>query len=240
MTEHPAPSVPMIAARWHGGAQVPRTIVIHGTVSPCAVGGARATAKFFANETKKTSAHYIVDPAEIIQSVGDHTVAYHCGHNQDSIGIELCDPQAGPGKRWTDEPHTQMLARAATLVAQLCLAYDIPAVRVMPSALVAGKHGICGHVDMTNAFHQSTHTDPGPDFPWTEFIHAVKTEITRLEGAPVTKPTTPAAGTPWTRTRKRLTDAINHPDAKAIPKSRLRIQALLRTVRAGLAATPKS
>ena len=31
-----------------------------------------------------------------------------------------------------------------------------------------------------------------------------------------------------------------HPDAKAIPKTRLRIQALLRTIRAGLAGTPKS
>lgn len=45
--------------------------------------------------------------------------------------------------------------------------------------------------------------------------------------------------TPWTRTRKRLTDAINHPDAKATPVSRVRIRALLRTIRVGLASTPK-
>lgn len=181
MFKPPAP--PFIAARWFGGRQTPRTIVIHGTASPTVRGGARATAKFFANRpaSGKTSAHYSVDPGEVIQSVGDHSVAYHCGHNQDSIGIELCDPQAGFGARWADADHKPMLARAATLVAELCLAYDIPDVRIQPSGLVAGKHGICGHVDMSNAFHASTHTDPGPDFPWTEFIHQVKAEISRLK-----------------------------------------------------------
>ncbi|RNL66232.1 hypothetical protein EFK50_00990 [Nocardioides marmoriginsengisoli] len=46
--------------------------------------------------------------------------------------------------------------------------------------------------------------------------------------------------TPWTRTRKRLTDAINHPDAKKIPITRPRVRAFLRTIRVGLAATPKN
>lgn len=184
MTTAP-PNPPMIPARWHGGAQTPKTIVIHGTVSPCALGGARAVAKFFATEDNKTSAHYVVDPGEVIQSVSDHVVAYHCGHNEDSIGIELCDPQAGSGARWGDKNHVAMLARAAELTARLCLAYDIPEIRVTPSALVAGKHGICGHVDMTNAFHQSTHTDPGPDFPWTDFIHQVKAASARIQGDPV-------------------------------------------------------
>lgn len=180
---HLPPSPPFIAARWHGGKQTPKTIVIHGTVSPCRTGQARATAQFFAQRpaTGKTSAHYSVDPAEVYQSVGDHVVAYHCGHNQDSIGIELCDPQTGFGARWSDANHKAMLKVAATLVAELCLAYKIPAIRVTPSALKAGKHGICGHVDMSLAFHQSTHTDPGPDFPWTDFIHDVKSEIARLK-----------------------------------------------------------
>lgn len=51
---------------------------------------------------------------------------------------------------------------------------------------------------------------------------------------PITKPPT---GTPWSRTRGRLLDAINHPDAKAI--TRPRVRAFLATIRAGLRALPK-
>ena len=46
------------------------------------------------------SAHYFVDDREIVQSVPDEYVAYHCGaykyrhpfcRNYNSIGIEMCD-----------------------------------------------------------------------------------------------------------------------------------------------------
>lgn len=34
--------------------------------------------------------------------------------------------------------------------------------------------GICGHDNVSDAFHQSDHDDPGPYFPWNEFIAAVQ------------------------------------------------------------------
>lgn len=170
----PPPSPPFIAARWHGGAQTPsKRIVIHGTVSACKPGGARSVANFFAHEGNKTSAHYVVDPAEVIQCVGDHTVAYHAPPNQDTIGVEQCDMVAGPASRWDDKNHTAMLERTAKLVAQLGLAYGVPLVRVNAGQLKAGKHGICGHVDVSNAWHQTTHTDPGDGFPWDRFMGLV-------------------------------------------------------------------
>ena len=186
------PSPPFIAARWHGGAQTPaKRIVIHGTVSPCEAGGARNIAHFFATETNKTSAHYVVDPGEVIQCVGDHTVAYHAPPNQDSIGVELCDPVTGSAARWNDANHTAMLERAADLVAQLCLAYKVPIVKLSSGQLVAGQHGICGHVDVSNAWHQTTHTDPGAGFPWDRFMTLVKAATDRLTGNDPKKPTPP-------------------------------------------------
>ncbi len=242
MTKVAPPNPPMIPARWHGGAQIPRTIVIHGTVSPCVPGGARSVANFFANRpaSSKTSAHYTVDPGEVIQSVGDHVVAYHCGHNQDSIGIELCDPQSGSGNRWADKNHAAMLARAAALTARLCLAYGIPATRVSPSALVAGKHGICGHADMSKAFKASTHTDPGPDFPWTDFIHQVKAEIAKLKEPAVKPPTKPGRPSNWAKVRSDLLAALNSPEAAAIPVTRPVVRAFIRTMRRRLVDLPKS
>lgn len=176
-------SVPFIPARWHGGTQTPHAVVIHGTVSPCRKGGARDTANFFHRETGKTSAHYVVDPGETIQCVADHVVAFHCGHNTGSISFELCDPQAGSGKRWHDADHRAMLDRAAEDVARTCLAYTIELRRPSIEELRAkGPHGIYGHNDSRLAFGQTTHSDPGPDFPWTEFIAAVCKHAAAING----------------------------------------------------------
>lgn len=177
------PTPPFVAARWHGGKQTPKAIVMHATVSPCEVGGARNIAHFFAHETNKTSAHYVVDPGEVIQCVGDHTVAYHCGYNTGSIAVELCDPQSGSGKRWGNKAHVAMLANAETLVARLCLAYGIEARHVTVQPLKAhGPHGIYSHNQSRLAFGHTTHTDPGGAFPWSEFMRGVRAEMDRLRG----------------------------------------------------------
>ena len=190
MSTYKPPSPPMIAARWKGGSQTPTAIVMHGTVSPCESGGARATAHFFATEDNKTSAHYVVDPGEVVQCVGDHTIAYHCGYNTGSIGVEMTDPETGPASRWSDGNHTSMLNHAATLVAELCLAYDIEVRRPTVAELKAkGPHGIYGHNDSRLAFGSTTHTDP-IGFPWPHFLTLVKAEAKRLS-----QPTEPKAPT---------------------------------------------
>lgn len=184
-----APNVPMISARYHGGSQIPKAIVIHATVSSDNPGTARAIAEWWNGPSSpKTSAHYIVDPKTTIQCVGDHTVAYHCGSNQDCIGIELCDEQTGPANRWADADSKAIIARAAHLAAQLCLAYGIEARRPTVAELKSkGKHGIYGHNDSRLAFGNTTHTDP-KDFPWSTFINQVKAEIAKLKGSASTGP----------------------------------------------------
>jgi len=39
--------------------------------------------------------------------------------------------------------------------------------------LKAGRRGVCGHTDVTDAWHQSDHDDPGPWFPWDKFMAVV-------------------------------------------------------------------
>lgn len=50
-------------------------VVMHGTVSRCFVGGAQATADYFTNPASGGSAHYVVDPATIIQCVAESAIA---------------------------------------------------------------------------------------------------------------------------------------------------------------------
>ena len=71
------------------------------------------------------SAHYFVDDREIVQSVPDEYVAYHCGaykyrhpfcRNYNSIGIEMCDSKRDGTVKATE----QTIRNAAELAAALC------------------------------------------------------------------------------------------------------------------------
>ena len=181
-TKFPPPAPPFIAARFKGGRQTPKAIVIHGTVSSDDKGTARNIARWWAGPTSPvTSCHYVVDPGEVIQCVGDHTVAYHVGYNTGSIGVELCDEQTGPASRWNDADSTAILQRAARLVAELCLAYGIAVKRPRTSVLKAkGPHGIYGHNDSRLAFGHTSHTDPR-DFPWRKFMRMVRAEVKKIK-----------------------------------------------------------
>src|ERR1043165_1293742 len=111
MVKPPAP--PFIAAKHFGGSQTPRLIVMHSTVKPgCTPGAADVIARYFRIGSSVASAHYVVDPSKVIQMVPDHVVAYHCGENQDSIGVEMCDMPDQDRTRWDDVNHIAMERRA--------------------------------------------------------------------------------------------------------------------------------
>ncbi|MGZ6836788.1 MAG: N-acetylmuramoyl-L-alanine amidase [Blastococcus sp.] len=167
------------------GANGPVTrIVMHATVSPCERGGARSVARYFQSPQAGGLAHYVVDPSEVVQCCKEDVCAWHAPPNHGSIGVELCDPMSGPDSRWTDDPHARMLARAAVLVADLCKRLGVPVVYVDAAGLSAGRHGITTHAEVSAAFHQSDHTDPGPAFPMARFL-----DLVRAANQPAVKPT---------------------------------------------------
>jgi hypothetical protein len=132
-----------------------------------------------------------VDESYVFQCVGDHTVAYHCGYNQDSIGVEMCDnpsmedPRTGriiaaPKSRWDDDEHRRLERRTARLVAELCLAYNIRPYYVGRWKLLAGMKGVTTHAAMSKAYKRSTHWDPGA---WRRyrFMRRVRRQVARIK-----------------------------------------------------------
>ena len=86
------------------------------------------------------SAHYFVDDREIVQSVPDEYVAYHCGaykyrhpfcRNYNSIGVEMCD-SVGAVPAATRE-------RTAAFVRELMDKYGVPVENVLRHYDVTGK-----------------------------------------------------------------------------------------------------
>lgn len=156
-------------------------IVIHETQSPCERGAARATARYFQTTDRDASAHYVVDPGEVIQSTYDSVVAYHAPPNQHSIGVELCgfsDPD--DKRRWLTSNRVAMRKRAQRLVAELCLAYGVPPYYRSARALRAGKRGVTTHRQVSDAWGQTSHWDPGA-WPRLTFMRGVRAEVRAIK-----------------------------------------------------------
>lgn len=167
---------PAIRARWYtkwvsptpGGRRPVRVVVIHDMEYPERSTAAEDVARYFATTDTKASAHICVDSDSIVQCVKDNDVAYAApGANSDGIQIELAGYGRQTHAEWLDEYGQRLLARAGNAVAQYCLKYAIPVVHLTNDQLRGGQRGIVGHVQVSEVYRRSTHTDPGPAFPWS-------------------------------------------------------------------------
>lgn len=184
MTTPPTP--PYLGPAAHHGADDNKPIhriVMHSTVSACVPGGARTTAAYFRSASAGGSAHYVVDPTEVVQVVYDSTVAYHAPPNIHSLGVEMCDmPTTVSSSRWDGPNHKAMLELAAQLVAQLAVAYGVPIRYRAADMLQHGARGITTHHEVSAAFGQSTHWDPG-SWPRRRFMRKVRKYARQLRKA---------------------------------------------------------
>jgi hypothetical protein len=177
---YPPPSPPYYGpvSKSSGNGNKPLTrLVIHCTAGADGK-GSTGTAEYFRSAAAKGSAHYITDANLTIQSAYDSVVCWHAPPNMHSIGIEMCCSLSSRGQgHWELASHVKMMQRTARLTAELCLAYNIPVVKLTVAQVRAGQKGICGHWDVSRAFGQSSHWDPGEYFPWATFMTMVRAEV---------------------------------------------------------------
>lgn len=162
----------------------PRQIVIHSVESEIVAGLARSLANgWFRNPANQTSAHNIADPREQIDMVSDRQRAWHCGNgNSTSWGKEQVGRARFTRAQWTTPLGMAMLRNSATDAARRCKEAGIPARWLSLTQLANNEKGFCTHNDMRIVRGGTTHTDPGPGFPYDLYMDLVRRALGQDEG----------------------------------------------------------
>jgi len=156
-------------------------IVIHTMENKEKPSAAEDVALWFAGLSKmpppRASAHYCVDEDSVVQCVRVRDVAWQAeGANRTGIGIEHAGTAKQSKEDWADGASLAILARSACLAADLLREHKIPLRKLTPTEVREGQSGFCGHYDVNLAFPPTgeNHWDPGPSFPWTDYLAMIQ------------------------------------------------------------------
>lgn len=164
-------------------------IVIHTMEAMESQRTAANIAGWFASaNSSPASAHYCIDESSVVQTVSERDIAWHASDvNPYSIGIEHAGFAAKTAEEWKNLSTQAMLNLSAKLAARIAVQYKIPLIRLTTTGVMNRLPGICGHIDVTNAFHPGDgHTDPGQNFPWNDYLALVQSNIDLLLTPPDT------------------------------------------------------
>lgn len=166
-----------------------KIIVIHNTSNDASDTNEASYAK---RRTDGVSSHYYVDHNSITQSLDTDWRAWHVGSNEgNSTGIsyEITGSNAKSRQWWIDNVYWKGLA--AQIRADMDV-HGIAARALSVAEMRAGKSGIVTHNQCRLAWGDTTHTDPGPNFPMDVLLQ-------KIGGSAAPKPENPpTSGDDWT------------------------------------------
>lgn len=178
------PELVFIQARYYAKGRPngpPLWLVVHTMEAQEHSTTAENTANYFANpgDGRTVSSHYCCDNNSIVQCVKLSDTAYTVGNtpgNYRGINYEFAGFASQTPPQWGDSYSMAMLQRAAPYFRADAERFGIPLRHCSVNDLVEFRAGITSHNDMRLAFGVTTHTDPGPNFPWDEFMEMVRGE----------------------------------------------------------------
>lgn len=166
----------------------PQFIGIHTFEAPRTM-TARAMAEYQQRPSAGGSYHIVVDGKALTARENDDIFRpWAAGFTGNLRGMHLSFGAYARDSRSLWLTHDAQLRKAAEAVAFWCRKYSIPARKITAGELRSGVKGICGHHEVSLAWGEVNHTDPGPNFPWDVFIRYVAGYL----GGTAPAPSTPA------------------------------------------------
>lgn len=157
-----------------------RLIVIHTMESPENDDTAENVAGWFAGANAPlASAHACIDNDSVVLCLPPSDTAWAApGANADGYQIEQAGRAAQGIAGWADAYSQSMLRLSAAHARSIAQSAGIPLVHLTDAQLAAGQAGFVGHDQVSRVYKKSDHTDPGPDFPWDQYMRLVTGQTT--------------------------------------------------------------
>lgn len=165
-------------ANYHKGrVRTLRAIVIHTMEAPEGPNTAENIAAYFASGNVVASAHACVDQDSVVVCLPPEDTAFAApGLNADGYQIEHAGYASQDGAGWADAESQSMLRLSAAHAREIALAAGIPLRHLSDDELAAGHAGFVGHDQVSRVYKRSDHWDPGPAFPWSQYMGLVNGE----------------------------------------------------------------
>lgn len=181
---------PTTPANATGNSNGPRKSTLYAVIHTQEGDGTATSLANYLN-SNKVSYNIVVDAIDTVEVVPVDQGPW-AAMEANNIAFHLCFAGSRAGwNRATWLSKDAMLRRGAKAVAAACKQFDIPAVKVLSTnGWPVTPKGIAAHADFGK--RGGGHTDPGPEFPWPEFIAMV-------QGYLGTAPTTPEVPVPDTK-----------------------------------------
>jgi hypothetical protein len=136
------------------------------------------------------------------------TVGNRPGNNR-GINWEFSGFARQSRAEWLDAFGLAMFAQAAPIIRADAAKYGIPLRRCTVADLKAFRPGVTSHNDLRVAFGQTTHTDPGPNFPWDVFMQILADGQEEEEGDDVAVAYRVASADPAFNDRYYISNGVN-------------------------------
>lgn len=151
-------------------------IAVHNTANNAS---AVAEASYATRRTDGVSAQFYADRTTVIQSLDTNTRAGHAGSsigNDNAIAFEFTGTNDKSRQWWLENVNWSLVGR---VTADVCRYHNIEVRRASVAEMKTNPkvRAFYSHDDMRRAWGGTTHTDPGPNFPWDVLFANVNTHL---------------------------------------------------------------
>jgi N-acetyl-anhydromuramyl-L-alanine amidase AmpD len=142
-----------------------------------------AEATYAKRRTDGVSSHFYVDSDSATQSIDTLDKVGHAGSaegNDNAICFELTGANGWTRAQWLQNIDWIMVGRVSAAVIRAHWpdgSFQVRRASVAEMKANPKVKALYGHDDMRRAWGGTTHTDPGPNFPWDHLITVIKTAL---------------------------------------------------------------